>query len=203
MFMAQALDATAEGFDPFNKRYVEHSLATILHLIPAFLIVLTGPMQFIRSIRRKHRKLHRVTGYTYLVCGTVSAFSGFYFGVFYPFMGLAGAGFSEAMATLVLTIYALTAIYQAFNHARRKNFTLHREWVMRTWTIMTGIGTERVMLMTLTATTDIDHSVLLGATFWMTLAIQIPLVEFWIKLTRTPGNGARHWKDLDERARAS
>ena len=51
-------------------------------------------------------------------------------------------------------------------------------------------------------TTDIGVEVLFGTTFWMAGVVNITASEFWINLTRTPGNGNRHWKDLDARAAA-
>jgi hypothetical protein len=29
------------------------------------------------------------------------------------------------------------------------------------------------------------------------MAINIPVAEYWIRLTRTPGNGNQHWKFMD------
>ena len=35
------------------------------------------------------------------------------------------------------------------------------------------------------------------------VAINVAAAEVWINLTRTPGRGLAHWKDLDERAAAA
>ncbi len=51
------------------------------------------------------------------------------------------------------------------------------------------------------STTDIGISVLFGTTFWMAAVVNIAASEIWINLTRTPGNGHRHWKDLDSISR--
>jgi len=39
--------------------------------------------------------------------------------------------------------------------------------------------------------------VLFGTTFWMAGVINLSAAQLWISCTRTPGNGARHWKDMD------
>jgi hypothetical protein len=31
------------------------------------------------------------------------------------------------------------------------------------------------------------------------MIIYTSIAEYWIKLTRTPGNGDRHWKNLDRK----
>jgi len=43
---------------------------------------------------------------------------------------------------------------------------------------------------------------LFGTTFWMAAVTNMAGAEIWIVLTRTPGNGARHWKDVDAKAAA-
>ena len=79
----------------------------------------------------------------------------------------------------------------------------HREWMIRSWSIMLGIATERVLLGVLMASTDIGIGVLFGATFWMAAVINISAAEFWIQLTRTPGNGVRHWKMVDAQSKVA
>ncbi|MDD9888895.1 MAG: hypothetical protein OXU30_00965, partial [Gammaproteobacteria bacterium] len=68
---------------------------------------------------------------------------------------------------------------------------------------MLAIATERLMLTAFQATTNIEFVQLFGTTFWMAGVTNIFVAEVWINLTRTPGNGARHWKDLDSKASAS
>ena len=46
----------------------------------------------------------------------------------------------------------------------------------------------------------IDIAVLFGTTFWMAAVTNLGAAELWISFTRTPGNGARHWKDMDAKA---
>ena len=72
--------------------------------------------------------------------------------------------------------------------------------MIRSWALMLAIATERVMLGILMSNTDIGIGVLFGTTFWMAGVVNIASSEIWINLTRTPGNGNRHWKDLDARA---
>lgn len=198
--MAQPIPEPSEVFNPFDIRYYEHYLATWLHLGPGLLIFTIGPLQFIRAIRKKYINFHRWAGRVYLVCGGIGALSGGFIGIFHPFAGIDGPGFSESMATLFLAIYTLICLYKAYTSIRRKQFGAHREWMIRSFGLMLAIATERIMLGILMSTTDIGVEVLFSATFWMAGVINISASEFWINLTRTPGNGARHWKDLDAKA---
>ncbi|MFT4861943.1 MAG: putative membrane protein [Pseudohongiellaceae bacterium] len=198
--MAQPIAEPSEVFNPFDIRYYEHYLATWLHLGPGLLIFCIGPLQFIRAIRKKYIKFHRWSGRVYIICGSIGALSGGFIGIFYPFAGIDGPGFSESMATLFLAVYTLITLYKAYTSIRRKQFGAHREWMIRSFGLMLAIATERVMLGVLMNTTDIGVEVLFSATFWMAGVVNISASEIWISLTRTPGNGARHWKDLDAKA---
>ena len=75
--------------------------------------------------------------------------------------------------------------------------------MVRGWALMMAIATERIMLGVFQATTDIDFGILFGTTFWMAGVVNLAAAEAWIHLTRTPGSGLVHWKDIDERAARS
>jgi uncharacterized membrane protein len=198
--MAEPIADPSSTFNPFDIRYYEHFVATWLHLGPGLLIMLIGPTQFIPALRKKYLTAHRWAGRVFIVCGGIGAASGFFIGVFYPFMDIAGQGFNESMATLFFATYTLFCLYRAYTAIRQKQFGAHREWMVRSFALMLAIATERVMLGILMSTTEIGVAVLFGTTFWMAGAINIAASEIWINLTRTPGNGARHWKDLDAKA---
>jgi len=57
-----------------------------------------------------------------------------------------------------------------------------------------------VFVALLMASNDVGIQVLFGTAAWMALAVEVAAMELWINLTRTTGNGNRHWKDLDARA---
>lgn len=201
---AMTMDFTdpIETFNPFDGRYVQFSAASWMHLIPALLMFGLGPLQFMRSVRKKHIGFHRWSGRIWLTAGAIAAFSGGFIGILHPFMGVGGQGFNESMATTFFAVYGLFCFYKAYTHIRAKNFGSHREWAIRAWGLMLAVSTERIMLGILMGTTDIGVEVLFGTTFWMAGVVNITASEFWINLTRTPGNGNRHWKDLDARAAA-
>ena len=199
---ASAIQTTdpLETFNPFDGRYVQHSLASWAHLFTGLFIFTLGPLQFVRRIRKNYINFHRWSGRIWLLCGSAAALSGGFIGIFYPFMGIEGQGFNESMATTFFAIFTLYCMYKAYSSIRAKQFGAHREWMVRSWALMLGIATERVILGILMSNTAIGVDVLFGTTFWMAAVVNISAAEIWINLTRTPGNGARHWKDLDARA---
>jgi len=189
-----------EQFNPFDGRYVQFSPASWAHLVTGLLIFCLGPLQFIRPIRKNYLNFHRWSGRVWLVAGGIAAFSGGFIRIFQPFMGADGQGFNESMATTFFAFYTLFCMYKAYTSIRAKKIGAHREWMIRSWALMLAIATERVILGILMANTEIGIAVLFGTTFWMAGIINIAASEIWINLTRTPGIGARHWKDLDAKA---
>ena len=89
---------------------------------------------------------------------------------------------------------------EAISSKTHHNFGQHREWMIRAFALMLAIATGRLMLTAFMSTTDIGIAVLFGTTFWMAGVINLSAAELWISCTRTPGNGARHWKDMDAKA---
>ena len=72
----------AEALDPFNVRYFNHPAAVGLHLGPGLLVMVLGPLQFIRRVRKKWIGAHRWSGRAFLLAGGIAAMSGIAIGVF-------------------------------------------------------------------------------------------------------------------------
>ena len=94
-----------EVFNAFDIHYYTNAMATVLHLGPGFFVMVLGPLQFIRRVRKKYINLHRISGRVFVLCGTIGAFSGIAIGVFDPFMGVGDQGFNESMATAFLSFF--------------------------------------------------------------------------------------------------
>ena len=190
------------AFNAFDVRYYNNSLTSFLHLIPGALVALLGPLQFIPSLRKKHLRWHRLSGRIYVAAGVLGAITGFLIGALHPFMGINGVGFNEAMATAFFSAIVLFSLGMAIYHVRAKRIGLHREWMIRGFALMLAIATERLMLSAMMALLDIEIGILFGTSFWMAGVLHLAAAEYWISLTRTPGSGQRHWKDVDSRAAA-
>ncbi len=115
-------------------------------------------------------------------------------------MGVGGQGINEAMWTVFFSGYTLFCLYMAYSRIRSRMIPQHREWMIRSWAMMLAVTTERTILTILMSNTQINIAVLFGTTFWMAGVINVLAAEIWINLTRTPGKGLRHWKDVDARA---
>jgi hypothetical protein len=97
---------------PFNARYVQMPWTTLAHVIPGFLFMVLGPVQFISSARKRFPALHRWSGYVYLICALVVGVGAGVMGFALPIWGLDGesvgvAGYQRVDAVLFVPgVYA-------------------------------------------------------------------------------------------------
>lgn len=172
-----------EVLEEFNARYAAHPWWTLCHLVSGFLFIVTGPWQFLASVRRRWRKLHRVLGRVFVASGVVSALTALAFVAELPVYG----GFSSSVGAGLGSVLFLIAIFQAYRAARQKRFVEHREWMIRSYAMGLGIATFRVLLPLLMLPP-------LSATFveswdtviWLGFIVNLLVAETWINVTRPP-----------------
>ena len=61
------------------------------------------------------------------------------------------------------------------------------------------MSTQRVLMIVLIPLTGIGAEIMFASCMVLGMIINIGIAEYWINLTRTPGKGHRHWKDLDRK----
>lgn len=128
----------------------------------------------------------------YFVAGVHLLF-GFIVYVFAPFQ------FMTSIRKRFIGPYTLFCLYKAYSNIRARNFGEHREWMIRTFALMLGVATQRVLMIILTVLTGIGREPMFAPAMIAGMIINIVVAEYWIALTKTPGSGHRHWKDLDRR----
>jgi uncharacterized membrane protein len=165
--------------DGFNERYYAHPYLTLLHIVPGFLFMMLGPLQFMPAIRNRWLGFHRWCGRIYLLASLVIALSAL---VFLPFLPMFGS-FTAKVALLFGATLFLTSIVKGYLHVRRFEIAQHREWMIRGFALGLGIATFRVLIPIL---------MILGASFteawdtvvWLGFALNLVIAEAWINMTR-------------------
>jgi hypothetical protein len=107
----------------------------IPHALAGSFALLAGPLQFSSRFRRRHLKLHRVTGSIYLVSVFIGSFTGIALASGRP--GLPGTS-TQAAAWMVCA----TA---AFLTARNRHFVQHRQWMIRSYAVTFTFVSSRVL----------------------------------------------------------
>ena len=165
-----------------DDRFARHTAATLLHVVPGAAYMLLVPIQLSRRIRSRHRRVHRWNGRLLLVAGTVSTLAGMFFGLGMPYGGI-----GEAIVVALTGALFLFAMGRAFVAIRRKQITVHREWMLRALSVALGISVVRIVA----GVYDLAFSpagysldVLFVWSMWTGWAIAIGVAEFWIRRTR-------------------
>lgn len=100
-------------------------------------------LQLIPSIRRKHRKFHRILGRILMIAAIFQSVSG---------AGLAYMGHlpTEKIVSYLLAISVLYCVYNAWYYASRRDIPKHKYWAMRLVGYLNSIALQRVFMPVLT-----------------------------------------------------
>jgi len=82
----------------------------------------------------------------------------------------------------------LVAIARGFGAARRREFQVHRQWMLRAAAVAAGIATVRVVALPLYAAVGGSALSLTGASFWLGLGLSVAGAEWWLWHTRRTGH---------------
>ena len=150
-----------EGLDEFGIRYVQHYFMAGVHLIFGFIVYVCAPFQFMTRIRKRFIRFirfirfHRWIGRAWMISGAAAGFTGAFFGIVWPFTGHQGFGLLQTGINAIIGPYTLFCLYKAYSNIRARNFGAHREWMIRTFALMLGVATQRVLMLVLIPLTGI------------------------------------------------
>ena len=172
---------------PANQRFFDAPTPVVLHGVACALFATLGAFQFTAGSHRRPRR-HRLRGAIFVPSALVVATTGLWMEAFYDLPAYDGdlltvfrVVFGTAMiATTLLGVRALL----------RRDFARHGAWMMRTYAIGMGAGTQVLVLlpwMLLVGETDVFQRALLMGAGW---AINVAFVE-WILHRRARRRGAR------------
>ncbi|MDT0696865.1 DUF2306 domain-containing protein [Mammaliicoccus sciuri] len=183
------------SLDPARSRVeitsisVQYS-ALVIHIILAFIALVTGFIQFIDYIRRIKPKLHRYIGRIYVISILVSGLLAFVL-FFYS------ENYTKAMAFLVLAILWLFTTWKAYRKAVKRNFREHRIWMIRSFGITLVAVSARLLVPFLLLSYAVFNGFSLpggrdqmiyevvNMNIWIGLVLDIVVVEWMILSTQT------------------
>ena len=150
------------SFDPdvyFQREvYEDKTLGLMIHITAMMFAVLAGPFQFLRSLRERYFRFHRVLGRVYIAGAIIGALSGLYLAPSTASGAVSDAGF----ALLGLGVLLTTTV--AFERIRGGNVQSHREWMTRSYALIFGAVMLRVYLLPLQGVVGdyVGHAILPG-----------------------------------------
>lgn len=162
--------------------FAAHPQLTLIHITAGLLFVLSAPLQFIKRIRNNFPKIHRSNGYVVLISGLIIGISALIMGAL-----MAIGGITETLAVTTFGVLFLFSLLRAYLFILKRNFDLHREWMIRVLAIALAVSTTRPIMGVFFATsrlTGLSVQQFFGIAFWIAFSLHITFAEFWIRKTR-------------------
>jgi uncharacterized membrane protein len=114
--------------------------AIFAHAASAMFALAVGPFQFRKTLRTRRLALHRALGKIYVIAALLTGLTGLYMAI-YSFGGLiTHLGFGFLAAGVLIT----TSV--AWRRIRARDIEAHREWMIRSFALIFGAVTLRILL---------------------------------------------------------
>lgn len=163
--------------------FAAHRALTLVHIIPGFLFMVLGPLQFAKNIRSRYLRFHRWSGRVLVISGLIIGSTAIWMSLGMTSIG----GLNQAAATLLFAILFLFSLMKAFLHIRRREIPQHREWMLRAYANGLAVATIRPIIGIFFATSRFTHLTpqdFFGTAFWLGFTLQLIAAESWIHYTR-------------------
>lgn len=170
-------------FVAMDDVFARYPVLTLVHILPGLLFVALGPLQFSSTFRKRHIQWHRRNGRILFLCGAVIGVSALVMSFAMPSIG----GVNQAAATTLFGLWFLFALGKAFRHIHRREIALHREWMIRAFSIGLAVATIRLIIAVFFATSPLSGLTpdeFFGAGFWIGFVLHLIAAEVWIRWTR-------------------
>jgi uncharacterized membrane protein len=175
--------------EPYNPGFLRFPTITALHVVLGGFYLALAPFQFVRIVRSRHLRFHRWAGRMLVTVGMVVGVTALFMGFVIPF-----SGWGERVIIGLFGGLFLVALVKGFLHVRAGRVALHREWMIRAFTIGLSIATMRLIfvpaLIIVATPTDAQIAVLSNASFAAAFVLHTSVAELWIRATRRSVSGA-------------
>ncbi len=168
------------GLDNIFARY---PYLTLIHIVPGILFMILGPLQFSSTIRARHLRWHRLSGRVFVCCALIIGITALIMSFAMPAIG----GVNQAAATTLFGSFFLFALCKAFWHIRRREIALHRQWMIRAFSVGLAVATIRPIVGIFFATSRFTHLTpreFFGTAFWIGFTLHLIAAEAWIRTTQ-------------------
>ena len=179
---AATSNPVAARFAALDDLFARYPILTLVHIAPGLLFMMLGPLQFSSTIRARHLRWHRWSGRIFVICGAIIGISALVMSFGMPAIG----GFNQAAATILFATFFLFAPCKAFWHIRRREIALHREWMIRSYSVGLAVATIRPIIGMFFATSRFSGLTpyeFFGIGFWIGFVLHLIAAEAWIHTT--------------------
>jgi len=154
-------------------RYIEHTVISVLHLLPGIVFMLLGPFQFVPGIRRRWPLVHRCLGRVFIISGILVGISAISMAMLFPVL----VNQFVTSANLVFGGVLIVALVIAFCAILRRDIARHRAWMIRAYAIGLSIATMRLMFGAVFLLSGDFKESYLPPLVWLTFILHIVVAE--------------------------
>ena len=143
MFDSNSIESEmSENCDDRTHRS-EHPIfgvSLIIHMIGGSMMMLSAIINFNSDILRKKRRLHRFSGYNFILGGIIAGSSAIIMTLFSPERFSSFNAFTNLLWGSLLLLYPLLA----FRAIKRKDIQSHQSWMVRAYAVAAGPAAHRL-----------------------------------------------------------
>lgn len=152
-----------------------------LHVISGMIVILVGPFQFLKNLRNKNLKLHKVLGKIYaygvlLVAAPTGLIMAFY----------AEGGLLSTTAFLVMSLLWFATTIMAIIKIKKRDIEAHKKWMYRSYALSFAAVTLRLLVPLMSIYTTWGEEFIIISTAWLSWMINLAVVEVLILYTFGP-----------------
>jgi uncharacterized membrane protein len=115
------------GYETYEENFFANQLWFVAHILGASCSLLLGPIQFWKSIRTRYIRLHRISGYVYIIGSLIAAASAMRLSLIFNCVGC-----RYSLIPLSVLFFCTTAL--AWYAIQKRNIEAHRQFMVRSYT---------------------------------------------------------------------
>ena len=147
----------------------------LVHIAAGTVAILAGPLQFIRAVRNRYLRWHRILGKVYLIAVLIGGISGLYMAVFDNILAKNEIPFGTGIVGLSVAWLLTSGL--AFWAIKNGNVSHHRDWMIKSYVVTCGFTTFRLMLRLLPAYLDVTPGERAGIIAWACWSVPLLLTD--------------------------
>ena len=130
----------SEPINQENARFFTSPVAVGIHIIASLIYGIFVAFQFSKGIRSQYRNWHRMAGRFLILAGFASVLTGLYLTIIFP--KLDSDGPTLFYVRMIVGIGMTFCIAMAIYALQARRFNVHGEWMIRSYAIGLGAGTQ-------------------------------------------------------------
>lgn len=174
------------AIDEVTPHYVAHTTTVVPHLVFGIVFTVTGPLQFWTALRIARPRLHKLSGYAYVLSAVITGASALYMNHAFPPVG----GMLKYTSNAIFGAGLLLAVLAAMAAVFRGDIKSHRAWMARSFAMGLGVSTQRLYFIVPALIMGDLSDLTIGIGVWVCWLFNLAVAE-WLLRRRGPTRARR------------